>query len=221
MLEAFDRIRVINLRARSDRRKQMIQELSRLGLAYDQRVEFFEAVVPLSEGKWASLGEHGCFMSHLSVLQDAMSAGESVLILEDDCDFTTAALTSPWGKGCDIFYGGFSAPDYSQLEKGNIQGAHCMGFSQKVVAPLVSFLVGVANSASPAPIDGAYVDFRRSHPQFVTEFALPQVAVQRQSPSDISPGRFDKNKWLQLGARVFRKLNRRRYRAQKMNEGLR
>jgi glycosyl transferase, family 25 len=220
LLKSYDQIWIINLSTRSDRRREMMQELDRLGLVRDPRVKFFNAIVPADAGNWNSLGEHGCFMSHLSILKEANAAGASVLILEDDCDFTDAALTSSWGVGTSIFYGGFGASDYTQLETGNIQGAHCMGFDRAVLPRLVSFLLELAAGPSPSPIDGAYVEFRRANPDLRTEFALPQVAIQRRSPSDISPGRFDRNKWSSLAVGVLRRLNRNRHRRAKMMDGL-
>lgn len=215
----FDQISIINLRARADRRREMLGELGRLGLKDDPRVAFFDAVAPADQGKWRTIGEHGCFCSHLAVLKSAAAAGHSLLLLEDDCDFTDAALSSDWGAGSNIFYGGFTASDYSRLETSDLQGAHCVGFSHKVLAPLVAYLEQQAASSSPAPVDGAYVDFRRANPQFLTAFAQPQIAVQRQSSSDISPGRFDRNPLTKYAVGLVRKLNRGRNRHRKMLDG--
>lgn len=220
LLERYDQIRIINLRTRKDRRRAITSELHRLGLKEDPRVEFFDAIVADNSGRWRTVGEYGCYLSHLSVLKSAEEAGSTILILEDDCDFTDAAFESKWGLGSDIFYGGIGAADYSCLETSNIQGSHCMGFNRKVLTRLVAFLENLADGPSPPPIDGAYVEFRRSNPDLVIEFALPQVAVQRQSPSDIAPGRFDRNKLLRFAVGILRKLNRSRYRRRKMMDGL-
>ena len=217
---AYDQISIINLATRTDRRREMIGELDRIGLKKDPRVQFFEAVAPADRGKWRTIGEHGCFLSHLAVLKSAQTAGKSLLLLEDDCDFTDAALASDWGAGSDIFYGGFTAADYTQLQTSDLQGAHCVGFSHAVIAPLIAYLEAQAAGASPSPVDGAYVDFRRANPQLRTAFAQPQVAVQRQSSSDISPGRFDRNAISRFAVGLVRKLNRGRYRRRKMTDGL-
>ena len=220
MLEAYDQIRIINLRTRTDRRREMVSELRRLGLANDPRVEFFDAIIPEGSGRWRTVGEHGCYLSHLAVLKQAALTGESILLLEDDCDFTDAAQTSDWGAGSDIFYGGFSAAGNSNLQTCDIQGAHCMGFGKAAVAPLVEFLERQAEGDSPAPVDGAYVNFRRANRQLLTKFASPQIAIQRQSSSDISPGRFDGNKLSRFAVGLVRKLNRGRNRRRKMMNGL-
>jgi glycosyl transferase family 25 len=217
----YDRIRIVNLRERDDRRREMLGELKRLHLTGDPRVQFFEAVAPADGAPWRSRGERGCYLSHLGILEEAMQAGESVLILEDDCDFTDAAASSDWGARSQIFYGGFGSSDYSALAESNIQGSHCMGFSRDVVPLAVAFLRDLAARPSPPPIDGAYVRLRRAHPEIKTEFAVPQVAVQRQSASDIAPGRFDGSAWLRWPVQILRRLNRGRYRRRKMLEGVR
>jgi len=198
----------------------MLSELQRIGLNGDSRVQFVHAVAPESPGAWPSRGAHGCYMSHLKILRDAGSANESVLILEDDCDFTEAALSSKWGEGFDIFYGGFGATDFSNPHASNIQGSHCMGFSRKIVPQVVDFLTELAATESPPPIDGAYVRFRQENPSVLTDFAIPQVAIQRQSASDIAPGRFDRSRLLSLAVSVLRRLNRGRHRRRKMLEGM-
>ena len=159
-------------------------------------------------------------MSHFTVVQEAARRGHSLLLLEDDCDFTDAALRSPWGLNNDIFYGGYWVPDFANPCAGTVQGAHCMGFSARAISLLGPFFEQIlARDAAPPPAEGLYVDFRRQHPELVTEFARPQIAVQRQSVSDISPGRFDQSPVLAPFLRVARALNRGRYRQKKMMEG--
>lgn len=220
LLDVYDSIHIVNLPSRKDRRRAMEGELRRIGLTGDPRISFFPAVSPDAPEPWQSRGERGCFLSHLAILEQAREAGQSVLILEDDCDFTDAAFTADWGRGSDIYYGGFGATDWANLQESNVQGSHCMGFSRSIVPDVVDFLQGLAKEQSPPPIDGAYVRFRRTHPAARTDFALPQVAVQRQSPSDIAVGRFDGSWPLAFLARIARMLNRRRYRRLKMMEGV-
>jgi glycosyl transferase family 25 len=208
-MQTYDRVRIVNLATRADRRREISDELRRIGLAGDSKVSFFPAVSPDVPDPWRSRGERGCYLSHLSILKEANAAGQSVLILEDDCDFTDAAFDSDWGRGSDIFYGGFGASDYANLHTSMVQGSHCMGFSAAVLPSLVAFLEHHSD-----------VHFRKAHPEVNVAFALPQVAVQRQSPSDIAVGRFDRSPVLAFLARIVRKLNRSRYRRLKMMEGL-
>jgi glycosyl transferase family 25 len=209
--DAYDRIRVINLRSRADRRREMKRELGRLGLANDNRVQFFDAVEPDGLGHWRSRGEHGCFLSHLGILKEASAAGESILVLEDDCDFTDAALTSDWGRGADIFYGGYYAADPARLQESNIQGSHCIGFSAAMLPRVIEYLEHLFDDPMPPPIDGAYVNFRRTNPDVLTSFATPPVAVQRQSASDIHPSPYDRSRLLGPVVGLLRKFNRGRH----------
>lgn len=179
MFDAYERIRIINLPARSDRRREMRQELRRAGLGGDRRVAFVEAVQPAEAAPWRGIGEKGCFHSHLNVLTEAAAAGESVLILEDDADFTREArLPQP---PVDILWGG-----YTRRPEGRVEGSHCMGFSRRAVAQLVPFLQALSAQPSPAPIDGAYIEFTRHMPDLTVHFCHPMIALQRPSVSDIA-----------------------------------
>jgi glycosyl transferase family 25 len=191
LFNGFDRIRIINLPSRGDRRTEMLGELRRIGLALDTRVKFVEGVtVPANEMlPWRAPGEKGVFLAQLNVLRDAAKANESVLILEDDVDFTPAATTWSRGENVDIAYGGYLAMDPDDLENSDIAGAHCIGFSSRAAQALVPFLEGLFDHSSPPPIDGAYVWFRRQRDGFKTAFARPVVAIQRPSRSDITPKR--------------------------------
>jgi glycosyl transferase family 25 len=191
-ISAFDRIRVINLVRRPDRRREMERELARVGLGNDPRVGFFSAVASESAAPWRANGERGVFLSHLAILRDAARAGESVLILEDDADFTPAFDDLAVDPGTQIFYGGYEAASPGSLAESDIVGAHCMGFSADIVPSLVTFLEPLQEHESPPPIDGAYVWFRRAFPDVRTQFAEPVIAVQRPSRSDIAnPKRMD------------------------------
>src|SRR5690606_31802208 len=88
--DLFEAIYVINLAYRADRRLEMSAELARLGLSFDDpKVTLFAAVRPEDAGEFPSVGARGCFMSHLGILHSALALGlRSILILEDDADFT-------------------------------------------------------------------------------------------------------------------------------------
>jgi hypothetical protein len=186
LLAGFDRIRIINLPSRTDRRAEMTRELTRLGLAFDPRIAFVDGVVVDDKRPFRRVGEKGVFLAHLHILSDAASAGESVLILEDDVDFTAAASSWCRPDDCDIAYGGYEASQGTALEDADIIGAHCMGFSARAAKALVPYLQALLDLESPPPIDGAYVWFRREFGDFKTSFADPVVAVQRPSRSDIA-----------------------------------
>jgi glycosyl transferase family 25 len=200
--DAFDSIRILNLPHRADRRSEMMRELGKLGLAGDPRVSFFAGSTRQDRGCFSSPGEHGCFMSHLAALKDAVGANQRVLILEDDCDFTSGARDYQLPDEWDIFYGGYLAENPDDLLNSNIIGAHCMGYSPRAARALAAYLEGLLDPDFPPdataaadpnfipairpPFDGAIVWFRRAHPELKTVFA--QIAVQRSSRSDIARG---------------------------------
>ena len=212
---AFDFIRVINLPGRVDRRRQMLAELQRVGLGDDGRVAFVEAIKSDTAAPWRLNGERGVFLSHLKVLREAAAKNASVLILEDDADFTGAAPATEIEDDVAIFYGGYQASDPADLHSSDIIGAHCMGFSAETVRALVPYLEALFDHPSPPPIDGAYVWFRRANPEMKTQFAEPAVAVQRSSRSDIAHLRFF-DRW--DGMRQLAALARRGLRAARRGE---
>ena len=197
MFVAFDRVRVINLPSRSDRRRQMRKELQKVGA----RGEFFPAIKPNLSGfglLFTSPGMFGSFLSHAAIVREAAQAGERVLILEDDCNFLPRAASYPVPP-CDVFYGSH-AEDTDEMI-----GVHCMGFSRRAVQLLDGYLeeyltpgfeldpqaasLPTYDPTIRPPIDGAYVWFRRRYPELVTHFAL--LTYQRPSRSDCTPSRLD------------------------------
>jgi glycosyl transferase, family 25 len=186
----FDMIRVINLPERQDRRREMTGELAALGLDGDPRVSFFPAIRPADAGPFASIGARGVYQSQLAILREAAGRDCSVLILEDDCAFSPAARSYDFGGGWDIFYGGYYATDPRDLAGSDIIGAHMMGFSARAARDLCAFLDAMEYTGSHPPIDGAYVRFRRARPDVPTCFAVPALANQRPSRSDIADLRF-------------------------------
>lgn len=202
----FDLIRVINLPSRPDRRAQMTSELRRLDLDADPRVRFVDGVKVEDAAPFRLPGEKGIFLAQLRVIKEAAAARKSVLILEDDVDFTPAAASWSRSPDCDIAYGGYLASNPEDLAASDIIGAHCMGISARAAVELVPFLEGLLDHPSPPPIDGAYVWFRRQRPDMIARFANPVVAGQRSSRSDISPARlFDKLPLLRDAVQLVRR----------------
>jgi len=210
----FEQVRIINLVDRPDRRREMTEQLKRLG-ATAPNVEFYDAQRPDEAGDFPSLGARGCFDSHLSVLRSARDAkAKSLLILEDDLDFTRdgrdrfdgviANLSvRPW----DFFYGAhvLDANGRSGLAEvaadEPVMTASCLAFSGDVIPPLVDFLEGILGRPGGSPdygpmhVDGAYTVFRMLNPQRRTLAAFPTLGRQRSSPSDITPGSMLLDRW--------------------------
>ncbi len=204
----FDRVYVINLPDRTDRRREMEAQLALIGLEGDPLVQFYPAVRPTDPGDFGSLGEKGCFLSHLGALKDAVKRRHrSILILEDDVDWTRAALArnarldalrdTDWGflhggRGHDQAAGaGVILLERLDPERELLLG-HFIGLRGAVVGQMVDYLEAMLQRPKGSPeggpmhVDGAYSWFRRSHPEVASYVCTPSVAQQRSSRSDIS-----------------------------------
>ena len=196
----FDRIRVVSLPHRMDRRSEMLAQFDRVGLRDDARIEFFDALSFSDPGPFLRRGSHGNFKSRIPLLREAGEAGESILIFEDDCDFRVPQIfeyemPAEW----DIFYGGFTASRPDDLSDSQIIGSHFMGYSPQAAMAAAEYLLDYLepdfppdpraasepsfNPAIKPPIDGAFVWFRRARPDLVTVFA--DLGYQRSSRTDV------------------------------------
>lgn len=217
LFRSFDRVYVLNLPERADRRIEMAGELARIGTGYDDpRVRLFAAIRPSAAAGFPGIGARGCFLSHLAMLRDARDAGLAhILILEDDCDFAAAigsrlplALDALDARGAAIFYGGYVLPD-RRLPAGGplvrieptrpVRTTHCIGFDRAAIARLVPYLEAMIDrppgspEGGPMHVDGAYGWFRAAHPDLSCWVATPPLARQRPSRTDIAaPGLVDR-----------------------------
>lgn len=208
-LDRFDRIRVINLVERHDRLRDMEHELAAIGLANDPRVAYFPAIRPADAGDFTSVGARGVYLGQLAILREAAAANEAVLILEDDCAFSPAARDYSIDGEWDIFYGGYEAAKPDDLANSDIVGAHMMGFTAPAAKALVAWLDALTYEGIHPPIDAAYIWFRRANPEVATHFAVPPLAHQRASRSDIAPRLFDRLPGLREVAELARRIRRR------------
>ena len=209
IFDQFDRIRIVNLPYRTDRRRAMDRELAKVGLSGDPRVSYFDAIRPEIAGSFTSIGARGVYASQKTLLGDAAAAGESLLILEDDCIFLPGARNRIFPDDWDIFYGGYHASLPGDLACSDIQGAHMMGFSKQGARLVFDYLDQLRYDGIHPPIDGAYVWFRRANPEVRTLFAEPPLAGQRPSRSDIaSLAWFDRLPFLRSAATLARGLRR-------------
>jgi len=90
--KCIDHIVYINLNKRPDRKKEMEEELTKMGLSGER----FAAI----EHKQGIIG---CGMSHLAILKDAKAKGyKNILVLEDDFQFVVDGAT--FGKELESFF---------------------------------------------------------------------------------------------------------------------
>jgi hypothetical protein len=205
LLAVFDRICIINLPERSDRRRAVTRELAKQGLAVDgQRVRFTAATRPAEAGEFPSIGARGCFMSHLQTLEQACRDGvQRLLVLEDDVMFARAmAHAAPplgesiRGSGWHLAYPGHcleaaAGPLRWIRSEQPLVCAHCYAVSGLALPLLISHLQACLERprghslGSPMHYDGALSLLRRQRPDLVTLVTSRSLAGQRSSRSDI------------------------------------
>jgi glycosyl transferase family 25 len=225
----FERILVINLAERTDRRAEMEWELERAGLSPEPgHIEFFQAVKVNEASGFDNPGYHGCFRSHLEILKLAAAAGLSnVLVFEDDAalsdrfKFDEESLidhlkTNEWGI---VFFGhGLEdiddRPTRLQLSPNGAPLMHFYAVNGKCFGRLIEFLEKMLArpaghpDGGPMSPDGAFHVFLVQNPDVVCYVTSPSLATQRSSRSDLMPKWFDKVPGLRQTASTVRKVKR-------------
>lgn len=204
----FERIYVINLPERVDRRKDIIRELSKAELPLTpNKIEIFSATRPESAERFPSIPVRGCFLSHLAILKQAKREGlANVLVIEDDLTIAKkfvpnqAAIVeqltqSDWGfvylghtaevsKDTPIKLQPFPADEW-------ILTTHFYGVNSTIFDRLIDFLEEVQQRPADHPQGGAtypdwaYSYFRAQNPDVLTLIAAPNLGWQRSSRSDL------------------------------------
>ncbi|MGG7566229.1 glycosyltransferase family 25 protein [Rhodovulum sp. DZ06] len=210
LLQRFERIYIINLASRTDRRAEMAGQLGRIGLTFDTPgVRLFAAIRPDGPGEFPSVGAHGCFMSHLSILEEARADGlASVLILEDDLNFSNAFMANADAymaildaEPFAFLHGGSPLPDPSAAAPTPLRLApdepmmttHCIALRGAAIADCADYLAAMAArkggdpAGGPMHVDGAYCWFRRARPDLAGLSFSPSMAYQRLSDTDVAP----------------------------------
>ena len=230
--DQFQRIYVINLASRADRRREMGEQLASVGLRLDVGpVELFTAVRPTEAGAFPSVGSRGCFLSHLGVLQKARAEGlDRILVLEDDVDFAPAfdvlsrlvaarLAVEKWS----FFYGGYRLDEPLAGDGGDVcvpfedgvGTTHFYALRGDVICALSDYLEAQLHrpagdgAGGPMHVDGAYCWFRRSHPEHRTLLAVPMLGHQRLSRTDVHDLRwYDRSPGLRDAMTLLRRLRR-------------
>lgn len=230
-IDFFDRIYVLNLPYRKDRREATSRELAKVGMPFTlEKVELFKAIRADSAGSFPSLGARGCFLSHLMILKQAKKQKlNNILILEDDIAFAENFKTSE-----EILTEQLSQTDWDLVQfgympeqivnpgkdifgtfrefSGSIIGAHFVGINGNTIPRLIYFLEQLMQrplghpEGGPMPIDGAFNVFRQQNPDVVRLISVPTFGYQRSSRSDVTPSWVDKIFILRLIAEPARKL---------------
>jgi len=227
----FQKIYVINLPLRNDRRREIEKQLESINLSLDTSyIELFSAIKPDSQCEFESIGAKGCFLSHLAVLKNAQeNKFTRILILEDDVNFTKAFSSNPnrFLKQLDtldwnIFYGGHllennhndSQSEINLLEPSIVvQTSHFIGFKDNAIDIMIEELELMLSrkngdpKGGPMHVDGAYSTIREKHPKLTTYAAFPSLGYQRSSRTDIHQLKwFDQLPLIRFMAEQIRKL---------------
>lgn len=233
IIERLDRAYIINLRDRPDRKRQTVREFSKIGIQLPHpKVAFYTAERPSEAGTFPSIGSRGAFTSHRAVLRLAIEQNLSnVLVFEDDirfrdmapCDIdriVSAIGRQPW----DILYFGYLSPSDHGLKEpfdhysGPTIGGHFYAVNGPFIRRMARYMDDCEARERDHPLggptyrDGAYNHIRIVDPSIKVLLAVPSMAHQRSSRSDIAPPKsFDRVPWLRPvidAARAVRRLAR-------------
>lgn len=214
LIDLFDRIVVINLPHRADRRRGIDAELRKIGLSLDHpAVELFAAIRPDDAGGFPSIGARGAFRSHLGVMRQMLERGEDrILVLEDDMGFAPdaarrlpALMAALAARDWTLLYGHpGDLPERTPpadadglialpADLGLIQ-LHFLGLTRAAAEAAVPALTAMMTRPPGHPeggamhVDGALNWIRRTRPELTSLAIAPALAVQRPSRSDIAAG---------------------------------
>ncbi len=214
--EYFPKAYAINLKSRTDRRREMDRMLKRAGLADPPGwVEYFPGVKVDSAEGFPNAGARGCFLGHLGVFKKALDEGlPNVLVMEDDLEITPEFLDRAdaivdelrrrenWGFA---YFGHIlnDEPHHDpvvplRLVTGPVSMGHFYALNGPVIPRLIEYFEAVLTrppghpDGGPMFNDGACSMFRERNPDVLTLVAQPNMGRQRSSRSDISAQWFDK-----------------------------
>jgi glycosyl transferase, family 25 len=203
-MNAFS-VYVINLARRADRCSEMQKELSRVGW----KATFFPAIEPSSAAGFESIGAHGCFLSHLSVLKAARdTCAKRLIILEDDLNFGPA-FRERWplleseleSLDWSICYPGHAIGDLPRgisllSPEHSVPCSHFIAIDEKAINSLIEGLESMLSRPAgdprggPMHVDGAYSTIRAQNPSLKTYAVFPVLGYQRPSRTDIRRARW-------------------------------
>jgi len=221
----FDRVWIISMVERTDRRRRIERELTRVGLPLTPgKIEFFGGIRKTEAEGFPSPGYHGCYMSHRAVMGLGIEhAARRILILEDDVVFRLD-FKAHEPSVVDALQ---QRPDWGVVQLGHITSQPVLGAG--LVAPprqvLGTHFYAINGSALPkvkawydaaldrpkghpeggrmSP-DGTLNHFRWANPDVPAYIYAPMLGRQTNSPSNLG-GR----KWfdqIPVAGSLFRKI---------------
>ena len=226
VIEYFDRVQIVNMAIREDRRRETEDEFAANSFPINtDSVGFFEAITPEEADEFPNRGAKGCFMSHLTILQDAEARGlNNVLLLEDDLSFskhvveyTEVALGALKDMDWDIVYFGHAIkndPDTTEWKEvtGRMLTSHFYAVNGKTISRLTEFLKQMSErpcghpEGGPMHYDGALSTFMSQNDDIKGYYFSKNLGYQRPSKTNIhEPSAVDTNIFLKPLIGMYRK----------------
>lgn len=220
----FDQVYVINLDVRSDRMKQVNTLLNRYKIPFKRISGVYlkekYSDLPNNHTTTSSLGIIGCFLSHLTCLQDSRDNNyKKILVLEDDITFIDEHIkqinfkqlyndvkTVDW----NLFYLGATFNNklhkhstYLDIPSGEVWATQSIGYDESIRDIIldnttldVNFYFQKDRQQKILPID---VFLQRNFSRKVRVATNPIICIQNNTPSDIvQPELFQDNGQYQL-----------------------
>jgi glycosyl transferase, family 25 len=209
LYDYFDRIAIIHLPDRKDRYDSLAGELRAIGADIRQpKVEIPFAPMPEDANGFPSRGVYGNFLSHLSILRQALNDGlRNIWVLEDDaifsrrmCCIQDALVKNLSEHNWDLCFFGHSLdkrllatmPIGLAPATADFRWAHCYAVNARVLPRLVTYLEQAVSRPVGDPlggklyIDAAFTLFRHFNRDVVALVANPVLSVQKGCVSSLS-----------------------------------
>jgi glycosyl transferase family 25 len=230
IIEYFERVRIINMVSRKDRRNETEVNFSRHGFPVNtQEVSFFNAISPAEAKGFPNPGVRGCFLSHMNILEEAKNAKvDKVLVLEDDIQFAkkivqegALAVEQLDDLDWDIVYFGHALGDTSddvRWEKVTepMLLAHFYAINGKTLERFTQFLKLLLErppgdpQGGPMHYDGAINTFMQQNEDIKVFYCSKNLGYQRPSKTDLHElSIVDKSIFLRPIMVVYRKIKQR------------
>ena len=209
LISCFDRVYIVNLPERLDRKQETIAEFERIGMDVpNERVRFIEATRPDEAGEFPSIGSLGNLISQTRVLRECMELGlDRVAICEDDIKFNTVSPEAMERIVEDIETKDWNMASLAYLEPSqrlsqphglvkwdsNTRGCHVYAVRGEAIKSFHDYLVACRQRPAGHPdggamfFDGAFNMARHKAPSIRFFIANPSVADQRASRTDLHP----------------------------------
>jgi GR25 family glycosyltransferase involved in LPS biosynthesis len=231
LIEFFDRAYIINLPDRTDRRRSVEREFEAIGEKLpNEKVRFYSAVRPTEAGDFYSIGARGSFNSHRMVLE--LAAGDAlrnVLVFEDDVAFrkvspasVASIIEALRGTTWDVVYFGYVEPESVEPSSPLVAwsnptvGGHFYAVNGHFLEPMIRYMNDCEKrprnhpDGGPMSRDGVFNHIRNVNPGIRVFVAVPNLAFQRSSRTDIAPLKFyDRVTWLKPILLALRRLKTR------------